>query len=162
MMSKIISSVKISYHQRPHLYSEDTVLNLLHSWSSHSVGNAEIKKKIWCHFQKMYLIYFFLVFFFFSFHFGTRQLFWTIASPSPFRREWRFSQLLTTSFYLFIWKWHSKLKYLFIYLLLLFKKRSKTRFYLLPLIETHTFHLCHKVKIMSNNGNGTFYQHANE
>ena len=34
-------------------------------------------------------------------------------------------------------------------------------FDLLPLIETHAFHICHNVKIMSNNENGAFYQHTN-
>ena len=33
MMSKIISTVSMNYRQRPHLYSEDTVQNLLHRWS---------------------------------------------------------------------------------------------------------------------------------
>ena len=43
MMPKIISTVKISYHQRPHLYSEDTVLNLLHSSSRKYVAETNVQ-----------------------------------------------------------------------------------------------------------------------
>ena len=43
MMSKIISTVKKSYRQGPHLYSEETVLNLLHSWSRKHMAETNVQ-----------------------------------------------------------------------------------------------------------------------